>query len=882
MANNPIETNSFTYFLRFTWGDLEIFEPQGFDASNFVVEQEKGRLGRDTYYGNEDIDLTFGNEIGEPRETPIMLNDGTILNHYNSGLDFILQEDKENGTEANVFFVLKFDNVEFTIGQLDFGGAKTDNKTYFKCKIVQNNAQFLLKKREDVKVDLFGTEDLDGNEVTPIQTKRMLLKAKSITYKSSWNAKPDTGFISNTNSAFSAGIFIPISNSLDSFSIPISYAPFDVYSIGVDQNSFELQERSFSNRMLTAQNTLSNVKIKINNLTFVGQTTHGKARITITIAIGHQTPDYSVLDNIVLFEDNGFFGIYNQNYEVDIPIIPAGYSVTITASTFFSLGLFVNYNMYVNSFTCGSVNITATETAISTVIDVVRYEDLVKETYKRLGFPNVSAPILESGGAYYDNFCANGKMVRNLDDIKLYSSAKEVNNSFDEFCGDYQINNNEVFVGTYTEFYKNNDMGGFLTLPDIDMDIEKNDTYLINKFNFKYKKYESYRDENNTLDAIHTDSEWFVPNNNSQNEKKVECNFIRDAYMIESVRRRALQKKSTSNDTDDDIFIFDVVEIAPNTKLTINTVLNWYANYTTLTFFTNGTLRFDNLGCQVGDTVKITGAALTNVNATITHLDSGSMTVNLFTGINLFGSNFFSIEYPLTDVQYVNRTNQGLIYDDNLLNADNYSNLRYSIKRNISWWFPYLSTAGKFIPTKEIKNTYFKSNGEAQTQFTGEPDIIIENANIPIENIADQKILNQNIINTKVVADFYEVKDLIDSLQNERGFIRVADHDGRVLKGYPIKLDYTWSNNELALSLELKNESDFLTITYDGEVLTINEVGYEQEATINKTYNIFNNYIQFFDLNFIPLCNRTKVEFVEFNGVVYHTAEDLANAIESV
>ena len=113
-----------------------------------------------------------------------------------------------------------------------------------------------------------------------------------------------------------------------------------------------------------------------------------------------------------------------------------------------------------------------------------------------------------------------------------------------------------------------------------------------------------------------------------------------------------------------------------------------------------------------------------------------------------------------------------------------------------------------------------------------------------------------------------------------RGFIRVQSPDGSIVKGYIKESNNLWSLDELDLELECKNESDFLTITYSSGLLTINEVGYDKRTADIKLYNIFNDYIQFFDTNNVNLCNRTKFDKVLLNGISYTSVTDLVNAIE--
>ena len=251
-----------------------------------------------------------------------------------------------------------------------------------------------------------------------------------------------------------------------------------------------------------------------------------------------------------------------------------------------------------------------------------------------------------------------------------------------------------------------------------------------------------------------------------------------------------------------------------------------------------------------------------------------------FVGGFASGTNFLTFDYPLTGVLYTNRTNEGLVSFDNLRNGDNFSNLRYSIKRNIRHWFPNLATYGKFIPLKKIKNTFFKANGLATTQFVGEPLPIKENEDILISDISEYKILNQDIFKTRVSSTFEQSLQLLNDLQNVRGFIRVQLTDGSVVKGYIKESNFTWSLDELDLELEVKNESDFLTVTYFDGILTINEVGYDEKTADIKLYNIFNDYIQFFDKNNVNLCNRIKFDKVLLNGISYTSVTDLVNAIE--
>jgi hypothetical protein len=878
---------NFKYWLVFSFGRVEVFEPVGFDASNFVCEQESKRFGRDTYYGSDDISLSFTDKKGSLLPEPRLLDSGQILRHYTSGLEFLLQENRNNGSESIVYFELEKDGVFFTTGQLDFGSATTDDETFFDCKVTQVNQQANIKRRKKTKIDLFSNKDLDENTIDPIQTQKMLLQAKPVKQVSEWGNK-DMSDVYYSNSGFSAGIFVPISNQLTKYEIDDTYSPFDTNRTLFEPDTNTLRTNLFRNRVFTAKNNLSNVTIKINGINFSSSTNYGKTQLYIVSNYYDTDGNYLSAGSfpiIYLIDTNGGYSAYNEDFEVNIPFINAGESICLMLSAYFSAGTFLNFNMSILNYKCESVFISSTSTAISSVINVVRYIDLIKQTYKGVGSLPVIASKYDVGGEFHDQFCFNGNLIRQFVDKPFYSDLLEVNEQLFELAADYQICKDKIYIGQYNDHYANVDLGGFLKKPDKDYNIDKNDDYLINKFYYQYELYEKDRDEDNTLDAIHTDSEWYIPAIQSQNEKTIKLPYARDPYYIEVARRRANEKQTTSESSDDKIMIVDGIRLAPNTRASFTRALVFYSVVGgDLKFLSDNSFAWDLLGFSVGSVIYVTNNNITT-SYTVTEITATILTVPYSGVVTESATALFTIDYPLTGVTWTNRTNQGLILAENLLNPENFSNLRYSIKRNLKHWSSYIATSGKFIPSKEFKKNYFKANGEAKTQFTGEAEPITENANIPFVDIAEDKIINQNLINTTVVASFEKVKTLIDNLQainpdgSIGGFVRIQKQNGSIAKGYIKKLDHLWKYNELTLTLEEKNESDFLDIVYNGIILAINEVGYDIKTVTQRRFNVFNEKIQFFDENNINLSNRTIYSNVRFNGVVYNSVEELVIAI---
>lgn len=793
--NNPIEINAFRHFLEVNGTRTEILEPIGFDASNFVVEQKKDGYARDIFYGNSEASLEFHYEYG--------------INDLPTGLELILAQENANGSESDVNYILQKSGVDFTIGQLDFASAETDYKSYFKCSVIQNNDRSIIKKREKIKVDLFANEDLDKNIIEPINTSRFLLRAKPIDRISNWSSK-EVQNVSQIGSAFNCQVSIPITNNLLDYGIDSTLAPFDVFFKGLDVSFAENNNYRFANRLITAKNSLSNIKLKIKGLSVNGNTNLGI--YTLNISRARFTTDGDWIENvgstIQLFSNTGSISITNQDYEVEIPDMTIGESLIVSMDCFYSSSILRSFNMRFNSFSCESFEILSTETGIDSVIEAVRYIDLIKQTYKATAGFIVNAPKYDIGGEFYDNFCFSGKLIRQIINEPFYSTISDANESLIELNADAElVGNKMVNIGQYVDFYKPVNMGSYPMLPEASAKFTKNEKYLINKFSFGYDKYENDRNEEGTIDAIHTDSEWFVPNDNSINEKNVKVNYIRDPYFIESVRRRATEKKTTSNTSDDDIFIVDGIELAPGTTNTISGLFNVQISNSQNTFkiLANDNFRWDLLGFQVGNTMTIIYNEV-SYNLQVSAIESSIVTLTWPTPITFNGETYLTITYPLSGVNLVIRTSEGLSFTENIVNPDKYANMRYSIKRNMFHWYPYLATVGKFIPTKEITNSYFKSNGNAVIKFYYESQSIKENAPIPISDLSEYKILSQNIFETTIVIEFEDMVTLMSKIQTERGYIEVDDQSGNIAKGYIVSLSHTWATNECKITLEVKND----------------------------------------------------------------------------
>lgn len=867
---------NFTFYLNFkndATGLIEITEPVKFDGASFTVEQDKGRYGRDISYGNEEVSLEF--------------YDGIFDNGLTMGLFQLLDYYKTYGFESEVEFILKKNGVNFTIGLLDFQMAKTDLLTYFECKIIQENNRAIINRRKDINVDVFSDKDLDLNTITPLETENILLKAKPVLQVSEWKSIGSETFPIDSTDPTEIWCLFNFAQTNVSYGIDnsLGWLSNKIYTATIsDAEKFGL---------IYAQNKLNNIKVTATiDMTYV--VTQGVfpdfGFMALYLCWGDTfDPSNTSTTRHLLYNDTWGASVektvlLNETFEYTIDEVSQGGKVWL-----FWAGIgYVDCNIDVTHRNF-IIKVDAVSTSIDSIIKGVRYVDLFKQNIKSISGLTLEAPKFDVAGEFYEQFAFNGKLIRQYVDKPFYVNFKDLTDGLQELNADYQINQNNVFIGQYNDFYNNVDLGGFLQAPDSEFNTNFNDRYSINAFNYSYKTFEQNKDESNTIDSIHTDAQFLLPNKLVENVKKVEVNYIRDPFSIEASRRQGINtKESTSLDNDDKIFLIDVFPLPSGSTNGFGLRLLMRINSGRLEIL-NNTLNGDGtpfdwtlLGFVVGsDFDIIAGENIGSYSVYSLEREKIVLTPIGFTP-SFQGDGFIKTEFPLNNVSYVNRTSQGFAEILNLSSGDNYSNLRYSIKRNMKYWSSYLKTASKYKPNGIIQNTFFKNNGLLSTKYGSETVATVEGGNINVTNLSDA-ILSPMVFKTKVVAEFETVKTLLDNLATQKGFIRVVDTNNRVLKIHPTKLDYEWMTNLLTIEGEQRNESDFVTIdTIGTELININEVGYDSIILKRNWFKIDGFFITLYDFNSVPLINPTRIEKVKVNGVSYTNAVNLADAINGL
>ena len=877
-------------------GKIEICEPAGFDAMEFKVEQADGRFGRDIWLASEEIPLTFYEGIaGSKTNQTLFLPNGISVDRLTSGYEWLAEFDKTDGFEANIEYILEKDGFEFIVGNFDFATRqkKIDGARYYEFNIIQNPKRAKIKRLEETNIDLFSDKDLDGNTITPAAADNILLKAKSVSQTSIWTK----------NNQIVHDALLPYSNfavNITNYAVENSLTPFDNYP-----NIWGIQGAVNNFKYIRAKFDIANVKLQLKvKATFNYRTLNVDDSDNCTLAydaIYYQEP-YTFGDQ-TLYSNNLYrktlSGSTNQIFEIDetfnfdLPDIPQSYCVALFWTLNFNRSTTGDENhrpfVVFNSLT---QQLSGSSTAVNSVIKSVRYLDLFKQTVKSINGMNVIAPRYASGGAFWDNYAFTGKLIRQFSDQPFNITWKDVSKGLVELCADYQVNDDNVFITQYDGFYPNREIGVFTAIPANTFETEYNMRYQLVNFNYKYNNYEQDRDEKNTVDAVHTETQYKLPNDKVSGKKDIEVPHRRDPFGIESDRRQGIStKETTSLSGDDKLSMIDVIEVPAGTIGRVNQRLLMRVVDGKLQILNN-----DSEGNGIGFSWKLQGFKVGDVFRIVFGANQGTYIVDTleatvltlmpdaFTTPSFSGNGYIKCEFYLTDVQYTNRTNEGFTLIENLASGNNFSNLRYTIRRNMQHWLYYLATACKFKPTGSVTNTYFKSNGALKTQFEN-GQIFIENEAISVSSMPDPLITPMKY-KIKVAANFADVVNLLSAMQQINGdeiggFVRLLDADLQVIRGYISSLKYIWANETLELEVEQKFEPDVLAIETavgaNSKTLAINGHLYNISS-----YEVKVDRFEIFDQNKKKLYNKWQLSKISINGIIYDNEVDFCNALNLI
>lgn len=839
-----------------------IDEPIGYSDVDFVLEQKENRLGRDESLNGGENRFRFVD----------------YRTHYIEKLFYYYHK---KGFEADIVLGIITERNQVYESELHFVDVQTDEITYLECRSISKSTQQIIKTRRETKVDLFSDKDIDGNFIEPLKPKNMMLQAKPNSQTSEWS-QPEGLRIHDTlmvNSNFAS--------VMNRYEIENTYTFFKNYP---NVNGRDQAKNNFV--IIEAQSNLKNFVLQYSgNMVFYYLPTGHRYSVTLFLFTFTGTYEFPQIFYQQALFSRIFEGSLPQTFT--LPEILKSTSIDVNRGEKISVHWRIDEltnnpapsseNRSYMTFEKTKMIATAESVSYNSIVPTFRLIDVMRHVVKSISGQKVFSQRYDFSGELYNNVFFNGNLMRAETDKPFYVSLEDVEDFiWGEHKGDSEIQEDgSLFFGIEKDFYTDIECGFFDNTQFQEMTKTTNQKYALNEFKFKYGKYQSLKEntEPNSDSTIHGESIWTFFNKRAPNKLEVSIDPVRDAVLISAQQKLATKvSKDTATQDDETIFVVDVIETTEDYKFTETTNLQHTVSSTNLILRSNGEVNFLTLGIQpntnfIIETPNVNAGTFNVVSVSQTELTlSGGSWNSINDGIKLTK---YTYEVRKETVPLTNRTDEGFTAITNLLSPDKYSNLRYSIKRNIlNYWNSTLATVNLFWKDKVLKNTYYKNNGKCNTTYAGLT--VIENEDFIPEN----PILSPYKYNELTFAnvDFDDYIELRNRVKKDRGYVRAINKNNRVIKVYPEKITYVNAEKKLTINGEEKFEKSYLTISNEGGIILVNDemrlirLSYEFDAESQE--------ISLFDKERFRLYNPVFWDKVTVNGANAETIQQLISWLD--
>jgi len=873
---HPYDDNGFRHYLKFydfgmDW--YEISEPVGFDGAKYVKEQLPNRWGRDLEYFAID-GIRFVDARGIRTVAPFVWNpQGDVSNHLDYGLAFLLENRRIRGSEMKVGYKVSRNGADFKEFELDSRDEDlTDGETYFKCKLIEIGLVADHFRNLKNTFNAFSDKDWKGNTITPIESFNYLCKATPQNLTSIFECSSNFSFHAEAELGQPPLVGINPSQNLTESQINDTLGWLDPVQRGSSLNDFP------NFKLIKAVKDTNNIVVTI-DLDFDYQITNNNpsdpCELLYLLYIDGTLE--RVFFNLSAPPLLTISGTITNSYTHNIDTLDVGkeircYMVAAAGGAQSIDGLFRK----------NTIRIDVVETDLDIVVPAVRYFDLIRQGAKYVN----NLPVLFTN---FNQFESQAVFSRSLLEQRkeLYTTNEDLQKSLQEYCADVEISKDNINIRQHQDFYENVEIGSFLVIPSEDYSEPYDETYLINNLGYGYKNFEQDRTAKNTSQSFHTFAEFLPKNERADKQKKIENEFIRDPFLKQATFNLAIRTPSTSTEKDEKLFIEDMVQLAPNTSREfVRTLLvRWQdgkleiLNRNTLGTNDDAILNWNNIGLGIGSSFQILSAVSGNNigNYTVFSINTAGSVLTL-TPVGAItqasGNDTIRIKHFYSNVNWQTRTTEGFS-----IAPKGYSNLAYTIKRNLKYWYYYLGTATIYCK-KDIVNSFFKNFGKLETQLTTETTPVIEDATILYEDLFTP-LVEPIIIKAKIVAQYADVLEYLENYRTVKGYVTILKPDGNIVKVYTKNFEYTIATSEAIIEGEKKFEDEFLRIDIVGEEVLVNDAPFNLSG-VAKWFNTKNDFIQLYKKNSIPISSYYRYDFVLLNGVKYNSITELVTQLNTV
>lgn len=737
---------------------VEINEPIGFDKVDFNLTRSETLHSISSNFAGNSIEFEFNKDV-----------------HYNV-FDAIIQEYEVNGFLGNVMLFISYNGSDLFKGSFDFSTTQTDMLNYLKCQIVNKDKLYLLDKNKGVAVDLLSDKDLEQNTVTPAPISTLSLPPVELFRESIWEDTEvrdyylNGGFRAFNNAQNTTKYEINDSITWMSFSEPFP---------GNDLRPFQL---------VSAKENLKNINVTIEyeNGTYFQQNGAGALSIVrLWIYYGEERPDLNNGDWATQVNKVNLHSIVVNNYPqtfqlpnlftYSIPSLPRGSGIWIAWEVD---GAIILHN------TGSKITINGTSTNFYSLTNSIKYTELVKNAVKKAS--NINNVVFNVN--YYNNtYAFNGNLLRNITDkgfdIKWQDIAKQLNER--NLGAYYNETTDTLIIDHRNNILGSNLIGSYGDLAKKDFYfVTEDENFIVNKFNYKYGKFQAQKENNvnGNNASVHGESEWYINNKTFEGSIDVDLPFVRDSFMIEDIRQKALEyKEDTATNEDSTVVLVEVIENEPNLQVEEKiTVLASFENGNQI-LMNDGSFSWLRIGVWYPSIVYINGWQ---------YFFSGEITNNRLqlTAVNILapelnGKLTIDFSYTLTS-EFLGKLDNGLM------------NQEFSVRQNIDFWKQTLNVAN-YYNQSPITNTIYKENKEAVINGINETNPIDYINPMHAPRIIDSKVMIS-------VDDYFYLKN------NKIGYISIYNQNNELINIYLTELKALFLNgcNQMEATLKgwVKND----------------------------------------------------------------------------
>ena len=426
----------------------------------------------------------------------------------------------------------------------------------------------------------------------------------------------------------------------------------------------------------------------------------------------------------------------------------------------------------------------------------------------------VESTIISEGGYFYNTAISTGMFMRGLPDVyntnKITTSFKELfyESASKLLALGFDLQDEKIIIEDIAYFFKDLETYDFSDKEFIqeDYNLENDVENSYNQLIFGSKKYST--NKRSDLLNYNTKLEALSPLKSVKTKFDKAINAIIDEDKISEM---ILDKSTSTNDNDDYLILFDVVDVDNYIDEGILSDAVHYSEdgYLWINCYE---MPFDILPLFVGGNLEIT-SGLNTGNWEILEIDKYKIKLNRTSGIEA-GTSETPIKFTISNISK-NRTDEGFLTVSNVKNMKSATNLRHNPKYQMARWFPfYGSGLNKKLNSEEIIVTNYKNNGdvilepnstELNNELQGETTLKVNETLERLREYRQPFFSGQTIEITLMEVKFNEFFECYNEWrygENNRGYISVGN-----VKLYPFgtkAFSFDGSLNELTLRGKIK------------------------------------------------------------------------------